>query len=239
VTSCALRASGQQSCPDHPKYTMPVQTHNDPPTNRTLASKLTPWLGRGLVVGVLIWVCLSIEDFSKDVHSHTIKISYPLLLNYERITAPQPGFDPHAAEWQPVKTSFPVNDGAIFFVKANDATYAVKLTRQTIKPEQGAYAYLKVGSTDPIAQGLAHTESGSIDLPKNLQLTWSGRSDGSGYVYLDDSFIWNDPPHFTIGVPLQSGDLEQFRHTLPATIHFESVPWKVIEPDVANATTSP
>ena len=208
---------------------MPGQTFYTPPTNHTLGGKLTPWLGRALVVGFLIWVCLSIQDFSEDVHSHTIKISYPLLFNYERITAPQPAFDPHAAEWQPVKTSFPVNDGAIFFVKASDGTYAVKLMHQTIKPEQGSYAYLKVGSSDPGAQGLAQTESGSIDLP-NHQLTWSGRSDGSGYVYLDDSFIWNDPPRFTIGVPLQSGDLEQFRHTLPATIHFESVPWKVIDP---------
>jgi len=217
---------------------MPVQILEDSPPPQTLAEKYAPWMRRCLIGGCLVWICLSIQNFSEDARTHTIKITYPLLLNFERITAPQPGFDPQKAQWQPVKTAFPVPDGAIFFVKADDGIYAIKLVRQTIKPEQAQYACLKVGSADPAVTGLAQTDSGSIDLPGH-HLAWSGKSDGSGFVYLDDSFIWNDPPRYTIGVPLQSGDLEQFRHAVPAAVHFESVPWKVIEPATVDIVPAP
>jgi hypothetical protein len=205
---------------------MPIQVLDDPPPPPTLAEKLAPWLRRTLIGGCLIWICLSMQNFLEDTRTHTIKIVYPLLLNYERVTAPQPGFDPQKAEWSPVKTGFAVSDGTILFVKAGDSTYAVKLVRQTIQPEQAQYEFLKVGGTDPIVRGLAQTESGTINLPGH-PLAWSGRRDGEGFLYLDDSFIWNDPPHYTIGVPFQSGDLQQFRHAVPASVHFESVPWKI------------
>jgi hypothetical protein len=111
-------------------------------------------------------------------------------------------------------------------VKIGDSVYAVKLLRQTIKPEAAEYEYLKVGATDPVVKGTAEIEPGGVSLPGH-RIGWSGRSDGAGYLYLDDSFIWNDPPRYTIGVPFQSGELEQFRRAVPAGIHFESLPWKI------------
>jgi hypothetical protein len=205
---------------------MPIQIGEDPPPPPTFAEKLAPWLRRILIGGCLIWICFSIQQFLEDTRSHTIKISYPLLLGREKIRALQPGFDPQTAVWKPVNTAFPVADGAILFVRTGNSTYAVKIVHQTIKPEQAAYEFLKVGGTDPVVQGVAGTLPGGIALPEH-HVGWSGRSDGAGFLYLDDSFIWNDPPRYTIGLPFQSGDLEPFRHAVPAGVHFESLPWKV------------
>jgi hypothetical protein len=217
---------------------MPIQIVDDPPPPPTFAEKLAPWLRRILIGGCLIWICFSIQNFLEDTRSHTIKITYPLLMNHERITAPQPGFDPQTAVWKPVTEAFPVDDGTVLFVKTGDSVYAVKLVRQTIKPEAAQYEFLKVGTSDPIVKGTAETLPGGIALPEH-RVGWSGKSDGAGYLYLDDSFIWNNPPRYTIGLPFQSGDLEQFRNAVPAGVHFESLPWKVNAPTADDIIPAP
>jgi hypothetical protein len=205
---------------------MPIQIGEEPLPPPTRAEKLAPWLRRTLIGGCLVWICFSIQNFLEDTRSHTIKITYPLLLGREKITAPQPGFDPQKAVWRPVNTAFPVADGTVLFVKMDDSVYAVKITHQELKPERVAYAWLKVGSDAPIVNDVGETLPAGLALPEH-HVGWSGRSDGLGYLYLDDSFIWNQPPRYTIGLPFLSGDLEQFRAALPPGIHFESLPWKM------------
>jgi len=205
---------------------MPVQILDDPPPERTLAEKLVPWLRRSLIGGCLVWICVSMQTFLEDARTHTIKVSYPLLGNYERITAPQPGFDPRTAQWRALSTGFAVPDGAIFFVKAGGATYAVKMLRQTIQPETAGYEFLTVGGNAPVTKAVAEGSSGGLDLPA-CRINWSGKSKGAGYLYLDDAFIWNKTPRFRIGVPFQSGDLEPFRKAVPTDVHFESQPWRI------------
>ena len=215
---------------------MPIQIGDDPPPPPTLAERLAPWLRRILIGGCLIWICFSVQTSFEDTRSHTIKVTYPLLMNYEKISAPQPAFDPRNAVWVPVKTAFLVPDGAILFVKTGETTYAIKLLHQTIKPEQSDYEYLKVGSTEPAVKGTAQTLPGGIALPGQT-IAWSARSDGAGYLYLDDAYIWNKPSRYTVGVPFQSGGLEHFRQAIPPNVHFESVPWKI--EDAAAAEIAP
>jgi hypothetical protein len=217
---------------------MPIQIGDDPPPPPTFAEKIAPWLRRVIIGGCLVWVCFSMQDFLIDTRSHTIKISYPLLMGHEKITAPQPGFDPQKALWVPVNTAFPVADGTVLFIKTGDSVFAVKLVRQTIKPEQAQYEYLKVGAADPVVKGTAEPEPGGLILAGH-RIGWTGQNDGAGYLYLDDSFIWNQPPRFTIGLPFQSGNLEPFRHALPASVHFESLPWKINAPPADDIIPAP
>jgi hypothetical protein len=208
---------------------MAIQIGDDPPPPPTLAEKLAPWLRRGIIGGCLLWFCVSMQNFYVDARSHTIKVVYPLLLSHDRITSLQPGFDPDKAVWKPVSTGFPVADGTVILIKTGDATYAVKLVRQTIKPERAEYEYVKVDSSVPATTGVAETSPGGIDLP-GAHIDWTGKRDGAGFLYLGDEFIWSKPPRFSIGVPLQTGDLEQFRSAVPPGVHFESVPWKIAAP---------
>ena len=217
---------------------MPIQIGEDPPPEPTLAEKIAPWLRRTLIGGCLVWICFSMQTALEDTRSHTIKVMYPLLLGYEKITVPQPGFDPARAVWAPVSQAFPVSNGAVLFVKAGDTVYAVKLLRQTIKPEQADYAWLKVGSADPAVKATAQPLPGGIVLP-GITVQWSGKGNGAGYLYLDDAFIWNKTPPFTIGVPFQSGELENFRKGVPTGVHFESVPWKIEESDAEEIVPAP
>jgi hypothetical protein len=201
----------------------------DEPERRTPAEKIAPWLRRVIIGGGLVWIMFSMENYYEDARSHTIKVVYPLLLSRESITSLQPGYDPHKAVWKPLQTGFPVRDGTILFVKTGGSIYAVKLLHQKVSPEGADYEYLKVGSPDPVVKGTAETYPDGIALP-GRRIGWSGKHDGTGYLYLDDAFIRNQPPSFTIGVPFQTGDLEQFRQAIPPNVHFESVPWKIIEP---------
>ncbi|MEJ0000590.1 MAG: hypothetical protein WDO13_16375 [Verrucomicrobiota bacterium] len=147
-------------------------------------------------------------------------------MDHEKITLRGAGYDPQKAVWKPVAAGFPVADGTIFFVKMGGAVYAVKLVHQTAEPERAEYAWLAVGGTAPVVTGVAQTLPGGIALPGHM-VGWSGKGNGAGYVYLDDGFIWNQPPRYTIGVPFQSATSSSFRTAVPAGTHFESLPWNI------------
>jgi hypothetical protein len=220
---------------------MPVQVLEDPVPEPTLAEKLAPWLRRVLIGGCLIWICFSMQTFSEDARTHTIEVTYPLLGNYARITAPQPGFDPQKAEWRPLSTGFAVPDGAVFFVKTGSATYAVRIWNQRINPELACFSYVTVGHADAgpgPAAGTVRPAPDGITLP-GCTIAWSGKSDGAGYLYLDEAFIWNKPPRYTIGVPFQSGSLDPFRQAVPAGTHFESQPWKIADAPASEIIPAP
>lgn len=209
---------------------MPIQLFDEAP-QKTTAEKLAPWLRRIIIGGTLVWICISMQTFSEDTRTHTIKITYPLLGNHERITRLEPGYDPEKARWAPVSQAFPVADGTVFFVKTGDAVYAVKIGGQNVAPEQANYAYLKVGDDKPgVVTGVAKPLPYGVELP-GLTLPWTGHHNGTGFLYLDDAFIWNKPGRYEIGVPFQGGDLEQFRKAIPANVHFESAPWKIVPPE--------
>jgi hypothetical protein len=205
---------------------MPIQIGDDPEPPPTLAKKLAPWLRRTLIGGCLIWVCFSMQTFLEDTRTHTIKVVYPLLMDHEAITAPQPGFDPKLAVWKPAASAFPVSDGAVVFIQVDGATYAAKIGRETIQPENITYAWLKIGSRDPVVEGSSHEFPDGLKLP-TCTVPWSAHRDGDGFLYLDDAFMSGRDSRYTVGVPFATGELESFRAAVPPGTHFESVPWKI------------
>jgi hypothetical protein len=192
--------------------------------------KWAPWIRRVLIIGCLIWAAFSIQNFSEDEISHTIKASYPLLMGYERIVSRTPDFDPAKARWKAVETAVPVIDDQIVFIRTGGAVYAVQISGQTAHPERAQYAYLQAGGSAPVVHAGTGEFPDSIELP-GCKIGWSGRANGQGFIYLDDAFIWGKPSRFEVGVPFQKGALEKYRKTVPTEVHFETVPWKVKSAD--------
>src|SRR5262245_4504260 len=110
---------------------VPIQLGEEPPPPPTLAETLAPWIRRTLMGGCLVWICLTFSLDSEDARTHTIKATYPLFGNYEKIIRLEPGFDPKLAQWGWVKTTFSVTDGNILFVKTHDAVFALKIVHQS------------------------------------------------------------------------------------------------------------
>ena len=138
----------------------------------------------------------------------------------------QPNFvEPESGPRGPTLRAVPTSvlDGDIVFIRYHQSVYAVKFLRQTMNPEQAHYEYLKVGSgMPPVTDRINKTFPGGLFLDFFV-VPWSGRTLGTGYVYLTATHR-GLPPAYEIGEPFYSGELQQFSKIIPPDVHFESLP---------------
>lgn len=193
----------------------------------TKGQKLRFWAIRVGVLIVIGWVLLSVRNFSEDKRSHAVRESLPLLFGYSWMIYPGEDFDPAKAEWGSVETAVAVADGQIFFVRNHHGIFAVRLSDQSLDPEQASYQFVEIGTSGPAQEGTV-SDSSPIDLP-GQSVRWSGSRKGRGFIYMSDRFLFGMKNTFQVGAPFRSGDLGQFQSALPPGIYFNSLASKINE----------
>jgi len=178
-----------------------------------------------LVIGTYGWVAFSVRSITEDRRSHAVRVSLPLLLGYSWIATPGENYDPAEAKWGSLSTAVGVADGRIVFVRTHQGEYALRLSNQTLEPEQAKYEFVTIGEKGLVHEGIVDGLH-PIALP-GRRITWSAAQTGHGFLYTSELFVFGFKNPFEFGGPFRDGDIQQFQNGLPPGVQFSSLAWKV------------